>query len=65
MKKRDLEIRKIIIQLLEINENDSAKQLLYRIENIILLQLTAIEFYVISSKGNQIFEKDIGIFQKD
>ena len=59
VKKRDLEIRKIIIQLLEINENDSAKQLLYRIENIILLQLTAIEFYVISSKGNQIFEKDI------
>jgi len=59
VKKRDLEIRKIIIQLLEINENDSAKQLLYRIENIILRQLTAIELYVISSKGNQIFEKDI------
>ena len=59
VEKRDLEIQKIIPQLLEINENDLAEQLLSQIQNIVLQQLSLIEFYAISTTSNHTFQKEV------
>lgn len=59
VEKRDLEIQKIITQLLDINEKYSAKQLLSQIENIVLQQLSLIEFYAISATGDHNFQIEV------
>ena len=73
VEKRDLEIQKIVTQLLEINENDLAEQLLHEIDDILLKQISSIEFNVKSlssdqncdSKIDTIFENLIILFEDD
>jgi hypothetical protein len=73
VEKRDLEIQKIVTQLLEINENDLAEQLLHEIDDSLLKQISSIEFNVKSlssdqnseSKTDTIFENLIILLEDD